>query len=124
MEAARKAISLDDSLAEAHASLGWILYRYQQDWSGAEKELRRAIELNPSYERAHRFYGHFFRAIGRNDLACKENRLAHELDPLNIPDANNWAQCVSEAGHFDEAVRMVEDILAIDPDNVQSLWTL
>ena len=124
IEAARKAISLDESLAEAHASLGWILYRYQQDWSGAEKELRRAIELNPNYERAHRFYGHFFRAIGRNDLACKENRLAHELDPLNIPDANNWAQCVSEAGHFDEAVRMVEDILAIDPDNVQSLWTL
>ena len=124
MEAARKAISLDDSLAEAHASLGWILYRYQQDWSGAEKELRRAIELNPSYERAHRFYGHFFRAIGRNDLGCKENRLAHELDPLNIPDTNNWAQCVYEAGHFDDAVRMVEDILEIDPNNVQSLWTL
>jgi eukaryotic-like serine/threonine-protein kinase len=124
MEAARKAISLDDSLAEAHASLGWILYRYQQDWSGAEKEFRRAIELNPNYERAHRFYGHFFRAIGRNELACQENKLAHELDPLNSPDTAAWAQCVFEAGHFDDAVRMVQDILEIDPDNLASLWTL
>jgi eukaryotic-like serine/threonine-protein kinase len=124
MEAARKAISLDDSLAEAHASLGWILHRYQQDWSGAEKEYRRAIELNPSYERAHRFYGGFFRDIRRNDLACKENRLAHELDPLNIPGTNAWAQCVYEAGHFDDAVRMVQDNLEIDPDNVSSLWAL
>jgi serine/threonine protein kinase/Flp pilus assembly protein TadD len=124
IEAARKAISLDDSLAEAHASLGWVLHRHLQDWTAAEREYRRAIELNPSYATAHRFYGVFLRGIGRDEAGCAEHRLAYELDPLNPMTADQWATCIYEAGRFEEAVRMVKDLLEIDPNNLQSLWTL
>ena len=124
IEAANKAISLDDSLAEAHASLGFILHRYEQDWSGAEKEYRRAIELNPSYATAHRFYGVYLRGIGQDELGCEQHRLARALDPLNPLTTNGWARCVYEAGHFDDAVRIEQEILEIDPTNLDSLWTL
>jgi tetratricopeptide (TPR) repeat protein len=124
IEAAKKAISLDDSLAEAHASMGWVLHRHMQEWAGAEKEYRRAIELNQSYATAHRFYGAFLRGIGRADLGCEEHRLAHELDPLNALNTDDWARCAYETGHFDDAVRMVKDILEIDPNNFGSLWAL
>jgi serine/threonine protein kinase/tetratricopeptide (TPR) repeat protein len=124
IEAARKAISLDDSLAEAHASLGWVLHRHMQDWAGAEKEYRQAIELNPSYAMAHRFYGVYLHCIGLDDRSCEEHRLAHELDPLNTIDTDRWAECVYASGHFEEAVRMVKDILEIDPNNLDALWTL
>jgi eukaryotic-like serine/threonine-protein kinase len=124
IEAAKKAISLDDSLAEAHASLGWILHRYDDDWTAAEKEYRRAIELNPSYATAHRFYGVFLRGIGQDELGCEQHQLAHELDPLNPSTTNGWARCVYAAGHFDDAVRMLQEILEIDPANLDSLWAL
>ena len=64
MDAAKKAISLDDSLAEAHTSLAFVLHRHMQRWTEADTEFRRAIELNPNYARAHRLYGQFFRNIG------------------------------------------------------------
>ena len=124
IEAAKKAISLDDSLAEAHASLGWVLHRHMQDWSGAEKEYRRAIELDPNSAIAHQFYGVFRRGIGLDKLGCNEHRLAHELDPLNPVITDSWAECVYVTGHVDEAVRMVKDILEVDPNNLRSLWAL
>jgi len=124
IEAAKKAISLDDSLAEAHASLGWVLHRHMQDWTGAEKEYRRAIELDPNSAIAHQFYGVFRRGIGLDELGCDEHRLAHELDPLNPVITDSWAECVYVAGHFDEAARMVKDILEVDPNNLRSLWAL
>jgi eukaryotic-like serine/threonine-protein kinase len=124
IEAAKKAISLDDSLAEAHASLGWVLHRHMQDWTGAEKEYRRAIELDPNSAIAHQFYGVFQRGIGLDELGCDEHRIAHELDPLNPVITDSWAECVYVTGHFDEAVRMVKDNLEVDPTNLRSLWTL
>jgi pentatricopeptide repeat protein len=124
IEAAKKAISLDDSLAEAHASLGWVLHRHMQDWTGAEKEYRRAIELDPNSAIAHQFYGVFQRGIGLDGLGCDEHRLAHELDPLNPVITDSWAECVYLAGHVDEAIRIVRDILDVDPNNLRSLWTL
>jgi adenylate cyclase len=124
IEAAKKAISLDESLAEAHASLGWVLHRHMEDWTGAEKEYRRAIELNPSYATAHRLYGVFLRGIGQDSLGCDEHRLAYELDPLNPFNRNRWAQCIYTAGRFDEALHMVKGTLELDPTNPDSLWTL
>jgi serine/threonine protein kinase len=124
IEAAKKSLSLDDSLAEAHASLGFILHRHRQDWTGAEKEYHRAIELNPSYATAHLYYGIFLRGIGQDRSGCRELQLAHELDPMNPRGTNRWAECVYAAGHFDQAVHMVKDILEIDPNNLDSLWAL
>jgi tetratricopeptide (TPR) repeat protein len=64
------------------------------------------------------------RGIGQDELGCKEIRFSHELDPLNTTTTDAWAECLFETGHFNEAVRMVKDILEIDPDNLASRWTL
>jgi TolB-like protein/DNA-binding winged helix-turn-helix (wHTH) protein/Flp pilus assembly protein TadD len=124
IEAARKAISLDDFLAEAHASLAFVLHRHMQDWVGAEKEFKRALELNPGYAMAHHRYGVFLRAVGQRDPACKESRLAHELDPLNTTFTSALADCINAAGHFEEAVRMMNGTIEMEPDNPGLRWAL
>jgi eukaryotic-like serine/threonine-protein kinase len=78
--AADMAISLDPSLAEAHASLAWALY-HEWDWANAEKEFKKALELNPGYAPAHSAYGDYLVARGRFDDALAELNRAHELDP-------------------------------------------
>jgi len=81
--AVEKAPKLDDSLAEAHTSLGIILYFCNYDWAAGEREFRRAIELNPNYAYAHNQYGEFLTFQGRFDEALVEMKLATELDPLS-----------------------------------------
>src|SRR5262249_23097190 len=66
-EAASKALALDDALAEAHAALGFVKNHYDWDWPGAERELKRAIELNPNYATAHQWYSSHLEATGRMD---------------------------------------------------------
>ena len=81
--AAEKALMLDNSLGEAHATLGLIKSHYEMDWAGAEAEFKRAIELNPSYATAHRYYGDIFLARGNFDKARQEYEKARELDPFS-----------------------------------------
>jgi len=83
--AALKALELDESLAEAHSSLGSYRWEYEWDKSGAEKEFRRAIELNPSYATAHAWYAEELAALGRGDQALAEMERAREVDPLSLP---------------------------------------
>src|SRR5437899_5583015 len=83
--AALKALELDERLAEAHTSLGSYQWEYEWDKSGAEKEFRRAIELNPSYATAHAWYAEELAALGRGDQALAEIRRAREVDPLSLP---------------------------------------
>ena len=78
---ARKAIELDETLAEAHTSLGWVTFIYDWDWVGAEREFSRAIELNPRYSTARQWYSWFLVAMGRFEEALAEGRAAIELDP-------------------------------------------
>jgi len=80
--AANKALELDDSLAEAHTSLAWAKF-HDWDWAGAEKEFRRAIELNTSYTTAHSWYGEYLMVLGRFDQALAEFNRAYELNPLS-----------------------------------------
>lgn len=82
--AARKALELDDQLAEAHTSLAYASFLYDWDWAGAEKRFRRAIDLNPNYATAHHFYSVFLMASGRHSEAQAEIRRARELDPLSV----------------------------------------
>src|SRR5438874_10847462 len=91
--AALKALALDPTLADAHASMGDQLCVYEWDASAAEREFRRAIELNPSLANAHFFYSHCLASHGRLDEALAEARRAHELDPLNaqVATALPWA---------------------------------
>jgi tetratricopeptide (TPR) repeat protein len=82
-----KALELDDSLAEAHAWLGTISLQYEWDWSSAERELKRAIELKPNSPEAHQFYAEYLIVTGNMDQASVEVERARDLDPLsNIPN--------------------------------------
>ncbi len=82
---ALKALEIDPTLAEAHASLGQAMVFYDWDWEKAEKELKKAIELNPNYAIAHHWYSHYFEALGRVQESLKESRRALELEPLDLP---------------------------------------
>ena len=81
---ARKAIELDDTLAEAHTSLGWVTFVYDWDWPAAAIRFERAIELNPSYSVARQWRSWFLIAMGRTDAALAEGRIAAELDPASV----------------------------------------
>jgi len=81
--AAQKALSIDDKLAEAHTSLAYAIHTYEWDWKAAEREYKRAIELNPNYATAHQWYAEFLTATGRFDEARREGAKALELDPMS-----------------------------------------
>jgi serine/threonine-protein kinase len=112
--AALRAIALDDSLADAHAVLGVYLHAYDWDSNGAERELRRAIELDPNDATARFYYGIFLRSIGRLDEAVAQQATAIELDPL-VPAFNETlAFTLLRAGRADEAFARVRTGLELD----------
>src|SRR3989449_3680411 len=83
-EYARKALELDETVAEAHASLGWVLFVYDWDWDGAAREFQRAIMLDPRYPTAHQWFAFYLAAMGRLDEALIEGHTALELDPASV----------------------------------------
>jgi adenylate cyclase len=114
-EAAMKALELDDTLAEAHASLGLNLYnelRYEE----AQRKLRRAIELNPSYASAHQWVSMCLRDIGRAEEATKEIEKAHELDPLSPIITFNVGAARFYAGRLDEAIALADKLIEDEPN--------
>jgi len=112
-DAITKALSLDDSLAEAHTSLAFVTAYYDRDWAGAEREFRRAIELNPNYANGHHWYAEFLSLVGRHAQAIAESQRARELDPLSSI-IDSW---VSSRYYF---ARRYED--AIKEGGMQSIW--
>jgi TolB-like protein/DNA-binding winged helix-turn-helix (wHTH) protein/Tfp pilus assembly protein PilF len=112
---ALRALDLDDSLAEAHTSLAFVLTQYEWDWQGAEREFRRALELNPNYATAHQWYGLWFMAHGKFEQALEEERLAQEADPLSIIIETDTCQFLEYAGRNDEAIRHAQRALELDP---------
>lgn len=102
--AARRAIVLDDELAEAHVALGNILLAHDWDWAGAERELRRAISLNPSHADAHQGLANYLAAVGRVDEAVTEIRRARELDPFSFYINRNVGRLLFFARRYDEAI--------------------
>ncbi len=113
--AALKALSIDDTLGEAHTSLAAILEN-EWNWSAAEREFRRAIELNPSYATAHHWYAFNRSSVGRIDEALAEIRLARELDPASLIISANVALLLYYARRFDEAMVQVQKALDLDPN--------
>jgi Tfp pilus assembly protein PilF len=102
---ARKAISIDDSLAEAHASLAWSMFIYDWDWPGADREFRRAIDLDPSYATAHQWYAFSLAAQGRLDEALVESHTARELDPASVSVRRSLAHVYYYARRYDQATQ-------------------
>ncbi len=113
--ATRRALELDETLGEAHASLGLISMNSDWDWPAAEREFRRAIELNPNYATAHQWYGEFLAYMGRFDEAIAEVRRAHELDPLSLIISTDVAKVYALARRYDEAVAQYQRALEMDP---------
>jgi eukaryotic-like serine/threonine-protein kinase len=115
-EAAGKALEFDPTLAEPHTALGLVKYNHQWDWSGAEKELKKAIELNPNYPTAHHWYCICLRQQGRFDEAYVEIKRAQELDPLSLIINLNVAEVLSLLQREDEALKQLKYTLELDPN--------
>jgi adenylate cyclase len=123
-EAALKAIELDDSLAEAHASLGFVHYHYDWDWAAAERELKRAISLNPQSAQSYTLYEHYLAGMGRYDEAKKYGARALELDPLSVSAHWFLGWGAIYAGRYDEAIGFFSKALELDPNNPWTRWFL
>ena len=113
-KAALKAIELDNSLAEPHASLAFIAETYDWDWPGAKREYKQALELNPSYAQAHNWYAGYLTYTGRFNEGIAEAMRARELDPLSLPLNNALAGRLLAGGRYDEALGQVQRTLELD----------
>jgi tetratricopeptide (TPR) repeat protein len=116
--AATKALQLDDSLAEAHTSLGTIKLAYDWDWAGAEHELKRAMELNPGYPLAYIIYGQYLTMVGRPADALPYFEQAHRLDPLFGESYRGEGYACFMAHKYDEAIVQYRKALELEPDAI------
>ncbi len=114
--AALKALEIDDTLAEAHVSLAHVKYYYDCDWAAAEREYKRAIELNPNYPTAHQWYAVYLMSAGRFDEALAQNRRAQELDPLSLPINMTLGWVLLNARQYDQSVEQLRKTLEMDPN--------
>lgn len=113
--AAIKALQLDDSSAEAHASMGNVLHNYDWEFARAEAEFQRAIVLNPNYSTAHHLYAHLLMQMGRTDEGLREARRALELDPFSPFINNGLARQLYLARKYDQAMTQCLYAEQIDP---------
>ena len=121
-EAARKAVDLDDSLPEAHLALGWALFNAKWDWAAGDRELLRAIELNPQYSEAMHRRAEFLAALNRHQEAIAAQKTAMEIDPFSRPRA--MALLYVWARQYDAAITDIRQRLQTRPDDVGLLYTL
>ena len=113
-EAAEKALELDDSLAEAHTSLAWIHQVYDWDWTAAEREFKRAIELNPNYATGHQWYGIFLTNRGQFAEAKLELERAEQLDPLSLIIVTETGEPYYFGREYDKAVEHYRKAVQLD----------
>jgi TolB-like protein/tetratricopeptide (TPR) repeat protein len=124
-ESATKALALDNTLAEAHASLAHVLMNYDWNWSEAEKEFRRSIELKPDYPTAHQWYAiHYLTATGRLEEAVQEMKKALELDPASLVMNTFMGATFYYAGRYDEAIDQCRRTIQMDPNFAVAHWHL
>jgi serine/threonine-protein kinase len=121
---AQKALELDDGLAEAHASLGWTLTLYDWDWPAAEREFKRAIQLNPGYSMAHFWYGVFLGATGRYDESLRECGRAQELDPVHFIIPASLGIMLLWARQYDRGIQEIKKGLELEPTSYIPYWHL
>jgi TolB-like protein/DNA-binding winged helix-turn-helix (wHTH) protein/Flp pilus assembly protein TadD len=114
--AAGRALEIDETLAEAHASLAWASFLFDWDWSVAEKEFERAIELNPNYATAHFWRGVYMTSMGRISEALLEMHRAQELDPLALPIVAIGGWIFVFARQYDQAIEQAEKAIIMDPN--------
>jgi eukaryotic-like serine/threonine-protein kinase len=120
--AAARALQLDPTLAEAHASMAYVLNYYDWDRSGAEQEFKRALELNPNDAAAHHAYGRFLASMGRADEARAELSRAQELDPLSLGIQSNVGMIAYFARQYDDALQQLQNVLELNPKFPVPYW--
>lgn len=118
-----QALRLDSNSAEAHASLGYVRH-YDWQWTEAEREFRRSLELNPSYSMAHIWYANLLMSLGRWEEAIAQVYAARELDPFSLIVNTNVAWVLNGAGRHEEAVVAARHALALDSTYLQARWRL
>lgn len=111
---AERALSLDSSLAEPHASLAMYHQLYEWDWKAAEAEFKLAIAANPNYATAHQWYGEFLTSMGRYDESIAELERAIELDPLSLSTNTALAQPYLASGRYAEAIEKLKPAMELD----------
>lgn len=114
--AALRALEIDDHLPEAHAALALIVQNNDWDWQTAEKEFRRAMELNPNYATAHHWYAEHLMWRGRFDEALQESERARQLDPLSLIIAADNGAILFFSRQYDRAIDKFRSVQEVDPD--------
>jgi TolB-like protein/DNA-binding winged helix-turn-helix (wHTH) protein/Tfp pilus assembly protein PilF len=122
--AALQALQIDESLAEAHASLALIEESYDYDWPGAEKEFRRAIQLNPQYATAHQWYAEFLSWQGRFQEALAESEQARKLDPLSLIIATDRATILYYSRQYQSSIEQCRSVLELDPNDLHARYSM
>ena len=115
-EAALRALEIDDTLAEAHISLGNVKMFFDWDWPAAEHEFKRGIELNPTYAEAHHIYAHYLMAMRRVSEAFDESQKYLQLDTLNVPAYNHLGWHYLYARQYDQALSQLRKTAEMDPN--------
>ena len=113
--ASEKALQLDEGLAEAHSSLGWVKWIYYWDWAGAEVEFQRALQLNPNSSGAHGMHAEYLDSMGRFAEAGKEREIAKQLDPVSPIFYQNSGEHFLYTREFDKAIEQYHEALELDP---------
>ena len=115
-EAALRAVEIDDSLAEAHASLAMLYVYYDHDWARAEREFKKTLELNPDLITAHQRYGSYLTFMGRFEEAIRHYETAIELDPFSLQANMNLATAYYLRGEHQRAVDNLTKAIELDPN--------
>jgi tetratricopeptide (TPR) repeat protein len=122
-EAAKNALAIDDTLAEAHTTLAHITFLHEWNWTGAETGFQRAIALNPNYPTAHQWYAIFLSSMARHEEAIAEIRRAQALDPLSAIIGMDLARTLYFARRYDQAIEQYHKAVELDPElNALNTW--
>ncbi len=116
--AAQKALELDETLAQGHSVLGWVSFRFDHDWATAEREHKRALELNPGDAFGHIWYSHYLLPMGRTEQSLAESLRAVELDPLSLIINAHLGWHYLYARQPDQAIQQLRKTLDLDPNFV------
>jgi TolB-like protein/Tfp pilus assembly protein PilF len=122
--AVMKALEIDDTLSEAHAALGYLKVHFEWDWKGAEKALKKAIELNPGNVLAYRYSYSYFKALGRIDEAYAVLKKGLELDPLSAGINFRLGQLFYFNGEYDRAIEQFHQTIEMYPNHSPTIMFL
>lgn len=115
-QAATRALELDETLSEAHDSLGWVEFAYEWNWADGERHLKRALELNPANALAHDHYAYYLASLKGRDEAYSENQIARELDPFSLTILADSSFYFYMGRQYDRAIEQGRRALDLDPN--------